>query len=129
VRAIDTNIVARALLDDDPVQSPVARRILDEGAFVSLTVLLETAWLLRSRYGFNREAVSDYLKALAMLPTVSIPDPELINWAIDRHRDRGDPADLIHLVAARGASEFATFDETVIRDAAPDSPIAILIPS
>jgi predicted nucleic-acid-binding protein len=128
VRAVDTNIVARMLLNDDAAQSPIARRIVDGGVFVSLTVLLETAWLLRSRYGFARNAVADYLRGLLELPTVTVADPDLAIWAIARSADRGDLADLLHIVAAKGASEFVTFDDDVARVAGPDSPLPIVVP-
>jgi predicted nucleic-acid-binding protein len=128
VRAVDTNIVVRTLLNDDPKQSPIARRVIDEGVFVSPTVMLETAWLLRSRYKFSREAVADYLNGLMELPTVSIDQPDLTAWAIARSAERGDLADLLHIVAARGASAFVTFDDDVLQDAAPDSPVPVVIP-
>ena len=127
MRAIDTNIVARLLLGDDPEQSAIARRVVDEGVFVSPTVLLETAWLLRSRYRLSREGVAAYLLGLIEIPSVSMATPDAVAWAIERSAIRGDLADLMHLVASLGASEFVTFDEDVLRDAAPDSPVPVVI--
>lgn len=127
MRAVDTNIVARMLLDDDPVQSPLANRIINEGAFVPSTVLLETAWLLGSRYGFERKAVAAYLQALIEMPSISIANYETTQWALRRLSERGDVGDLLHLVASEGASEFVTFDRNLVRDAAPDCPIKIRI--
>jgi predicted nucleic-acid-binding protein len=116
------------LLGDDPVQSPLAEKIVEEGVFIPITVLLETAWLLGSRYEFGREAVAAYLKALIDLPCVSISNPETMQWAINRLSERGDPADLMHLAASEGVSEFVTFDKNIMRDAAPDCPIKVYIP-
>jgi predicted nucleic-acid-binding protein len=47
--AVDTNVVVRYLTADDPEQFARAVAVV-EGAetFVSLTVLLETEWVLRS---------------------------------------------------------------------------------
>ena len=129
MKAVDTNLVARLLLDDHVVQSPIARRIVDEGVFIPPTVLLETAWLLRSRYQLSREAVADYLFGLIEIPSVTIAEPNAVAWAIERSATRGDLADLMHLVASAGASEFVTFDDNVLRDAAPDSPIRVVIAS
>jgi predicted nucleic-acid-binding protein len=117
------------LLDDDPDQSPLANRLVNEGVFVSATVLLETAWLLGSRYGFEREAVAAYLHALIEIPPVSIANFEGTLWALQRFAERGDIADLLHLVACEGASEFLTFDKNLLRDAGPHSPTAIRIPT
>src|SRR3546814_2005192 len=41
LKAVDTNILARFMLDDDPVQSLIARDLVKAGVFVPLTVLLE----------------------------------------------------------------------------------------
>src|SRR3546814_2135236 len=54
LKAVDTNVLARFMLDDDSVQSPIARDLVKAGVFVSLTVLLELGWLLQSRYGLER---------------------------------------------------------------------------
>ena len=128
MKAIDTNIVARLLLDDDVGQAAIARSLVDGGVFVPLTVLLETAWVLRSRYGLSREAVADYLLGLIEIPTVTVPEPDAVAWAISRSAKRGDLADLVHIVASLGASEFLTFDQDVVNDASPDSPIPVAIP-
>jgi predicted nucleic-acid-binding protein len=128
VKAIDTNVVARLLLGDDPQQSPIARAVIEGGAFVSHTVLLESAWLLGSRYSFSRDAVADYLLGLIELPTISVAEPDLVAWAISRSAERGDLADLLHIVAGTGTSEFVTFDADILKDAAPDSPIPVVVP-
>ncbi len=128
MKAVDTNVVARMLLNDDPVQSPLADQIIGEGAFVPLTVLLETAWLLGSRYGFERQAVAAYLLALIEVPSVTVSHYQTTQWALKRLAERGDVGDLLHLVAAEGASEFVTFDRNLVRAAAPDCPIAIQVP-
>jgi predicted nucleic-acid-binding protein len=53
---IDTNVLVRYLVRDDQAQYEKARRLIDrelskgEPVLVSLLVLLETEWVLRSRY-------------------------------------------------------------------------------
>jgi predicted nucleic-acid-binding protein len=51
MRAIDTNILVRALVRDDAVQSAKAEALLqgDEQLYVPVTVILELEWVLRSR--------------------------------------------------------------------------------
>src|SRR5271165_3450212 len=52
--AIDTNLVVRYLVGDDPGQAARARSLIDNNdVFVCTTVLLETEWVLRSVYGFS----------------------------------------------------------------------------
>jgi hypothetical protein len=60
---IDTNVVVRLVVSDDADQTRRARKLVeralsrDEPVLVSLLVLLESEWVLRSRYGFNRETL------------------------------------------------------------------------
>ncbi len=57
---IDTNVLVRFLVRDDEIQYEKARRLIrreagaDEAVFVSVPVLLETEWVLRSRYGLSK---------------------------------------------------------------------------
>jgi predicted nucleic-acid-binding protein len=125
VRAVDTNIIARALMRDDAHQARIADEVLATEAFVPLTVLLETAWLLRSRYGLSRMEVVIALRSLLDMPKVLVDCREQVEWALARLLERGDFADLIHLVAARGATAFLTFDSAVAADAGDDAPCPI----
>lgn len=73
--AIDTNIVVRYLTGDHPAQSAKARALIDpEKAFVSVTVMLEIGWLLRSAYGYAPGDVVAALRAFARLPIVTVAE-------------------------------------------------------
>ena len=49
MRAVDTNVLARYYLRDDPTQARLAGKILSAGGvFVPKTVILELEWVLRS---------------------------------------------------------------------------------
>ena len=52
--AADTNVLVRLLVADDPVQTPKAELFLarEKPLWISIVVLLETAWVLGSVYGF-----------------------------------------------------------------------------
>ena len=76
MRAVDTDVVVRYLTNDDPAQAVRARRLLDrKEVFVSLTVLLETAWVLRGVFGLARADVLRALRAFAGLPRVTLESP------------------------------------------------------
>ncbi len=66
---LDTNILLRATLNDDAVQSPAARRLLktlgkERPGFVNLPVLLEFFWVLRSRYKLPSGRLASMLRDL-----------------------------------------------------------------
>lgn len=125
MRAIDTNIVARYLLADDADQHRTASEIMAAGVFISTTVLLEIGWLLQSRYLFPRTSIARLLAGIVDLPSVSVADPAAVTWAINRFAAGADLADMIHIVEAKSANAFVTFDRSIARDAGLDPLIPI----
>jgi predicted nucleic-acid-binding protein len=113
VKSVDTNILVRIIADSDSEQAETARAVISAGVTVPLTVLLELAWTLRSRYDFNRARLNNALVALLNFPEIYVEDEPAVRAALELHRDGGDIADVIHLVAARGSEAFATFDKGV----------------
>ncbi len=129
MKAIDTNIVVRFLTGEDHPQTDIARKVVaTETVFVTTTVVLETAWVLRSVYGFGREDVTRAIRAFAGLPKVELEDPERIVLALE-NADKGmDFADALHLGAADHCEAFLTFDRKFIR-AAEGSSVPVTEPS
>jgi predicted nucleic-acid-binding protein len=124
VKAVDTNILARAMVRDDAGQASVADEVLANGAYVPLTVFLETAWLLTSRYRQSRSVVADTLMDILDLPHVSVEETDTVRWAIDCFRQGADIADALHIVASTRADSFVTFDRGVARKLT-DAPLTI----
>jgi predicted nucleic-acid-binding protein len=123
MKAVDTNILIRLIVDDDPDQSRRAEKIVSEGVFVPLTVLLETAWVLGSRYRMGREPTAVTLSKLLDVPGIIVADLVGVRQAIALYREGADFADAIHLVAARGSEAFVTFDRDLSRRR--DTPVPI----
>jgi predicted nucleic-acid-binding protein len=116
--AIDTNVVVRYLTGDDPVQSPLARALIDSNdIYVSRTVMLESDWVLRSAYGFAPAQVSAALRAFAGLPRVSVEGPALLALALDRAEGGMNFADALHLGAAESCEALVTFDRKLVATA------------
>ena len=53
MRAVDTNVLVRLIVRDDPAQVDRAEAFVARGAWVSLLVLAETIWVLKSVYGLT----------------------------------------------------------------------------
>jgi predicted nucleic-acid-binding protein len=120
VRAVDTNVVVRYLLADEPRQAATARRTVDRhSCWVSLTVLLETEWVLRGAAGLSRREVHRLLLAFAGLPTISIEQPAVAARALDLFAAGMDFADALHgcVADAAGAAAFVTFDRRLVSKA------------
>ena len=128
MRALDTNVVVRYLIGDDPEQAARARAAVDAGAvFASTTVLLECGWVLRSVYGLSGEEVAAALRTFAGLPTVSVESPAMLAEALDRAEAGMDLADALHLGAAARCEAMLTFDRRFI-ETARGTPVRVMQP-
>jgi len=125
VKALDSNIVLRLLLDDDPAQTPIVEKLVRSPCWISLTVLLEVAWVLGSRYRMTRGDIAAVLRGLDTYEAVEIEGRRAALWAIDRYEQGGDIADLLHVAAARDAQSFVTFDRTMARASGANPPVPI----
>ncbi len=111
VLAIDTNVLVRLIVADDPRQAAAARDLLDrEEVLVTTTVLLETDWVLRSAYGLGRSEALNDLRSVCGLPGVVLSEPDRIATAISWSEAGMDFADALHLAGAEGCDAFVTFD-------------------
>jgi predicted nucleic-acid-binding protein len=90
---IDTNVVVRLVVADDAEQTHRARKLIDqalardEPVLISLLVLLESEWVLRSRYGFRREALLGIFRALLEARELSFEDEPALEEALFHWRD------------------------------------------
>ncbi len=109
--AIDTNVVVRYLVGDDPKQTAKARLLIEgTDVFVTTTVLLETEWVLRSVYAFDANDVAAALTAFGGLERVTFEDPGASAKALNWVGQGVDFADALHLANSEGCEAFATFD-------------------
>jgi len=116
VRAIDTNVVVRFLTNDDKRQARAARAAIEAGdIYISLTVLLEAEWVLRSAYGFNSIRIAESFRDLAGLPTITVQEPLKLAQALDWTRRGMDFADALDLAKAEGRTAFLSFDRNLAK--------------
>ena len=126
MKSVDTNILARLVLQDDERQVELARDIMRAPVWVTHTVWLELGWVLGKRLRLDHAIVADALLTLLSLSTVHVADRDGLEWAIERYREGADWGDVLHLVAVRGASDvFVTFDRRIERAAGDDPPVII----
>lgn len=113
----DTHVWARACLNDDQVQARQARKALADGrsrggVFVPLIVMVELAWVLRTRW--ERARVLATLESLLQIHGVLVESSDLVQEALEAARQGAQGGFADHLVAqvgfAHGAREVVTFD-------------------
>lgn len=116
--AIDTNVVIRYLVRDDPIQATKAQRLIaNNDIFVSTTVLLETEWVLRSLYAYEPGQIATALAAFSGLPRVTVQDAFSAATAVAWMLKGIDFADALHLVQSAECDEFVSFDERFVKAA------------
>lgn len=116
---LDTNILLRATLNDDPVQSKAAQRLLrglgeNERGLVNLPVLMEFFWVLRSRYRLPHARLAAIMRDLLGVEYIEFEALEVVGKALATYeRGTADFADMIIALRNRelGAAHTFTFDE------------------
>ena len=112
MRAVDTNVLVRYYLRDDPAQARLAEKVLSAGdVFVPKTVVLEFEWVLRSVAEQPAGKVLDCLAHLIALPGITVEDHEQVETALCHCREGADFADALHHAASHACSEVLTFDD------------------
>jgi len=115
---LDTNVIVRAVTGDEPDQSSAAQRKLAglttvEPGFISLIALVETIWVLRHTYGYEKETVLDVISRLVSAAELVVEQDGLVRRALTVARDANrEMADVLIALAgaANGCSETVTFD-------------------
>lgn len=121
---IDTNVLVRFLVRDDEAQFERARRLIKreigagEDLLVSLMVLLETEWVLRSRYLLQKAEIAEALSGLLDATEVRFEDEPAVEETLYLWKDSAAGfADC--LIGAHnhrlGCRATATFDAKAVR--------------
>src|SRR3546814_7626 len=82
-------------------------------------------WLLKSRYGFERAHLASSLLDLFDVPGGVLADGAVVHRAVAAYAKAGDFADHVHLVAAKGAEAFLTFDRGLAATQGDDVPVEV----
>jgi predicted nucleic-acid-binding protein len=84
---LDTNIIVRYIMLDDPVQSSKAVRIIErhfteqDTAFISLASVLETVWVLQSVYRLSNQQVAQAIERMLQIETVTVQNENEVSAA------------------------------------------------
>jgi predicted nucleic-acid-binding protein len=116
--AVDTNVLVRLLTEDDPEQTAAARSVFAAGpVWIAKTVLLETAWVLRSLYGFEENAIRHAFTRLLGLKNVHAEDEPAVAAALALTSHGMELADAMHLSSRPADAVFVSFDRSFVRRA------------
>jgi predicted nucleic-acid-binding protein len=125
VIALDTNVLVRFLVDDDPKQSAAAaaliKRVIADGdtLFVSDVVVCETVWVMSVSYDVGRKEIAGVLRNLLRARHVTFRATDQLILALAAYEaGKGDFADYLIREHAHAADceTVATFDRVLLRE-------------
>ena len=119
MRAVDTNVLVRLITRDDSGQAASADGFVEKGAWVSVLVLAEAAWVLASVYELNSKELARAIEMLLNHRDLVLQDTEAVAEALELFRAK--PAlgfsDCLILQLARKAGHLplGTFDRNLAK--------------
>jgi predicted nucleic-acid-binding protein len=115
--AVDTNVLVRAVVQDDPVQAGIAAKVLIEAELiaVALPCLCEFVWVLHRVYGFQPADAATAIRALLATANVEVNRPA-VEAGLAVLEAGGDFADgvIAHEGAWLGGETFVSFDRKAV---------------
>jgi predicted nucleic-acid-binding protein len=124
MKALDTNVLVRFLINDDKFQAARVRSIFEQAEqegqvfFVAVPVVLELLWVLAAVYERPREAILNAVEQLTMLPILRFEDSDrLRRFVVQGRAANADLADILIGLsgAALGCDATLTFDQKAAR--------------
>ena len=123
MEGLDTNVVVRLLVLDDESQCKRAENVLRlaiaaGGAWIATIVLVETAWVLRVAYKFDRATMVTALRRLLSVEGVVVEDETATMRGLDAFE--AGPADfsdymILEAASRENALPLWTFDANLSR--------------
>lgn len=124
MKAVDTNVLVRFLVNDEPAQAKQVRQLFAAAEqqrtvfFVPLLVLLETIWVLESAYQVPRSDLIDALSDLLLMPILQFEQRGAVQATLaEAMTHRMDLPDVLIAQSARksGCERILTFDKKAAR--------------
>jgi len=121
---LDTNVLVRFLVQDDQAQFERAQKIISResrtggGVLIGLLVLLETEWVLRSRYSLTKAEILAAFSGLLASAELRFEDEHSIESALFVWKDSAaDFADCLNGARHRalGCRATASFDAKAVK--------------
>ena len=115
--AVDTNVLIRAAVRDDPEQAEVATRIMARAEMlaIALSSVCEFVWVLRSVYGYRAPRIAEAIRVLLAAENEETNRPAL-DAGLAMLDAGGDFADGVIAYEGRwlGAEMFVSFDKKAV---------------
>ena len=119
MKAIDTNVLLRLVVEDDRAQTAAAEHFVRDGAWVPILAVAEAAWVLSTNFGFKPSNIADALGVLLDHPQLRFQEAEALEEALAVYRKSpgADFSDCLMLGLSRKAGHLplGTFDRRLAK--------------
>lgn len=119
MKSVDTNVIVRLVVSDDPVQLREAESFIANGAFVSHITLVEAMRVLESVYDRTAAQIAATIERLLEHEALMLQDAHVVSRALTQFRARPKLgfSDCLMLEVARQAGHLplGTFDRDLGR--------------
>ena len=116
--AVDTNVLVRAVVQDDPAQARAASTLLVQAELIAVAMasLCEFVWVLRRVYGFSVQDTTTAIRALLAAANVQVDRPaaEAGLRTLEAGGDFADGA-IAYEGTWLGGETFVSFDKKAVR--------------
>ena len=121
---IDTNVLVRYLVQDDPVQAVQSTTLIEQQCslsspgYLSNIVLCELVWVLIGAYKYDKKLVVKVLERLVVTVEFSIENKGVVNKAINDYKvGNADFSDylIVNSNQQAGCSKTYTFDKKLLQ--------------
>lgn len=117
MRAVDTNVLVRLIVRDDPRQVAAAGRWAEGGVWVSSLALAEAVWVLAAVYERGPAEIASAVETLLNHNDLTLQDSDVVAAALERFRERlgvsFSDCLLLELARKAGHLPLGTFDRNL----------------
>jgi predicted nucleic-acid-binding protein len=122
---LDTNVLVRYFIQDDPEQTRLAVNLIDsispsESGWIGVAVFMELDWVLNNVLKVKKDRVVGIFDTLLVSRELVVENVDIVREALQLYRTRNtDFSDCLIAASAKaaGCSRTVTFDRIAARDA------------
>ena len=117
---IDTSVILRLLIKDDPAKAKACEKLLREGEerglilYLLPVAIMETVWVLEKIYKFKRKSIREIIEAILNTPQLKVEMEAVFRKAIKSYEEKNikfADAMMGHWGLEKDLSVIFTYDE------------------
>jgi predicted nucleic-acid-binding protein len=117
--AVDTNVLVRIIIGDNPRQTAVADQFIANGAWVPVLAVAEATWVLRAIYKQSHADIAAVVEMLLTHKDLILQDSDVVAAALKLYKSRPalgfSDCMMLHVARRAGHLPLGTFDRALGR--------------